>query len=140
MIRICQNLVGEKNVEILCSLHFLFFFSVTSVFLSPTIRYSILIPSITLVKSVRATVHALNVFSFPYIIFFITINGFLHVQLTPCTYWQIKCVYYIGKVLKFTYLLHWNLKTEFQGEGSYAYLTCGTGQRSAVVFTERKAT
>lgn len=44
------------------------------------------------------------------------------------------------KALKFTYLLQLRLKTDFHVEGSYPYLTCGIGQRSAVVFTERKPT
>lgn len=68
----------------------------------------------------------------------------LHVQRTPCIYIyitrQFNYVYYIVKALKFTYLLQLHLKTDFHVECSYPYLTCGIGQRSAVVFTERKPT
>lgn len=107
-------------------------------------RYSIFIPSIIPAKCVHAKVHGLNIFYFPHTNCLIIINGFLHVQVTPCTYncviWQFKDLYCIGKLLRFTYLLHLHLKTDFHVEGSYPYLTCGTGQRSAVVFTERKPT
>lgn len=89
-----------------------------------------------------AKVYTINIFYFTHTDFLIYINGFLHVQVTPCRYTSIICQFkdicYIGKLLSSTYLFHLHLKTDFHAEDSYPYLTCGTGQRSAVVFTENK--